>query len=66
MIIDGWNGLLFKPGDEKDLAKKIEYLIRHPLQRKRMGQNSRKLAEEEFDCKVAEKYLSVYRKLLTN
>jgi len=67
MIIDGWNGLLFKPGDEKDLAKKIEYLIKHPPERKRMGQNSRKLAEEEFDCrKVAEKYLSVYRKLLMN
>jgi len=60
-IRDGWNGFLCEPGNEKQLAEKIRYLIEHQEERERMGKNSRKLAEEEFDWrKIAEKYLEVY------
>jgi len=63
-IKDGWNGFLVKPGSERELAEKIKYLIENPEERKRMGKNSRKLAEEEFDWeKIAEKYLRVYEEV---
>ena len=60
-IRDGWNGFLVEPGDEKQLAEKIRYLIENEKERIRMGKNSRKLAENKFDwSKIAERYLKVY------
>jgi glycosyltransferase involved in cell wall biosynthesis len=61
-IRDGWNGFLIDPANEQQLADKIEYLIDNPEERKSMGANSRKYAEEEFDWKkVAERLLKVYQ-----
>ena len=61
-IRDGWNGLLIDPGNERQLAEKIKYLIDNPEERKRMGANSRRYAVEEFDWKkVAERLLLVYQ-----
>lgn len=38
----------------------------HPEERIRMGENSRKLAEEEFDwSKIAEGYLEVYEEIVS-
>jgi len=63
-IKDGWNGFLVEPGNEKQLAEKIEYLIENEEERAIMGKNSRKLAKEEFDWeKIAEKYLRVYESI---
>jgi len=60
-IRDGWNGFLIEPGNEKQLAEKLKYLIENEGERKRMGRNSRRLAEEEFDwSKIAKMYLKVY------
>jgi len=60
LVRDKWNGFLVDPGDEKQLAKKIKYLLNHPQERQTMGDNSRRLAEE-FDWKnIAAKYLRVY------
>jgi glycosyltransferase involved in cell wall biosynthesis len=61
-IRDGWNGFLVDPANEQQLAEKIKFLIDNPEDRKRMGENSRKYAEEEFDwSKVAERLLAVYQ-----
>jgi glycosyltransferase involved in cell wall biosynthesis len=60
-IEDGWNGFHIEPGNEKQLAEKIKYLIENEEERGRMGKNSRILAEEEFDWKkIADRYLNVY------
>jgi glycosyltransferase involved in cell wall biosynthesis len=61
-VRDGWNGFLIDAGDEQQLAEKIRYLIDKPEERQRMGANSRRYAEEEFDwSRVAEKLLLVYQ-----
>jgi glycosyltransferase involved in cell wall biosynthesis len=61
-IRDGWNGFLIDPANEQQLADKIKYLIDNPEERKSMGANSRKYAEDEFDWKkVAERLLKVYQ-----
>jgi len=63
-IRDGWNGFLVEPGNEKVLAEKIEYLIGNEEERVRMGNNSRKLAEDEFDWeKIQKKYLKIYEEV---
>jgi glycosyltransferase involved in cell wall biosynthesis len=61
-IRDGWNGFLIEPANEQQLADKIRYLIDNPEERKRMGANSRKYAEEEFDwSKVTQRLLQIYQ-----
>jgi glycosyltransferase involved in cell wall biosynthesis len=65
-IRDGWNGFLIDPANEQQLIEKIEYLIKNPEERKRMGVNSRKRAEEEFDwSSIAQRLSSVYLSELT-
>lgn len=59
-IRDGWNGFLVDPADEHQLADKIAYLIDNPDDRRRMGENSRRCAEEEFDWRRVAEKLSVY------
>ena len=54
------NALLYKMGDEKDLAKKIEYLLLNPSARKQMGARGRQLMENKLSwSKIAKEYISV-------
>lgn len=63
-VREGYNGFLAKPANEKQLAERIRYLIENEEERVRMGENSRKLAREEFDWrKIAERYLKVYKEI---
>jgi glycosyltransferase involved in cell wall biosynthesis len=65
MIIPGETGLMAKTGDSEDLAKKIQWMVSHPIERSAMGKKARKLVEEEFTLeKQAESYLSLYKNIL--
>jgi glycosyltransferase involved in cell wall biosynthesis len=47
-ITDGVTGLLFEPGDSRDLAKKLAILLDDPALRERMGLAGRRRFEEDF------------------
>lgn len=55
VINDGVDGLLFRPGDADDLAKKLERLMGDPGLRKSLGEAGRLRASREFG---SEEYLS--------
>ena len=48
LLKDGFNGLLYAPGNHQDLAEKIKYLIDHSEEAKQMGANGFEWASKEF------------------
>lgn len=65
-IVEGNNcGICVNPLNSKEIARVIEYLIDHPDEAKRMGENGRKAVEERYNWeKESEKLLKVYAELL--
>ncbi|NWF65954.1 MAG: glycosyltransferase family 4 protein [Campylobacterales bacterium] len=64
-VDDGYNGFLCNLKDSHDLSLKIEKLIVDRDLREKMGKNSRKKAEDEFDVKIViDAYLKLYKELL--
>jgi len=58
-------GLCVNPLNPKELAEAIEYLITHPEEARRMGENGRRAVEEKYNWeREAEKLLAVYKGLL--
>ncbi len=50
LVENGANGLLFDYGDVKQLADHLEFLVTHPEERRRMGEESaRRVADWNFD-----------------
>ena len=49
VVKEGFNGLFFIPDDERDLAKKIVYLIENKPVWKNLGEDGRKTARKYFD-----------------
>jgi len=45
-VRDGWNGLLFEPGNAQQLAEKMQYLLDHRQEAIRMGRNGRQQVEK--------------------
>jgi glycosyltransferase involved in cell wall biosynthesis len=58
MIADGETGLLYRPGDAKDLAAKLRLLCRDPALRRRLSRNARRAAEG-FDCNAKNEAIRV-------
>jgi len=48
LIEDGKTGLLFEPGNAKDLAEKIKWAYEHKAEMKQMGLNARKVYEDKY------------------
>lgn len=57
-------GICVNAEDEKEIAEAITYLLTHPVEAKRMGENGRKAIHDEFNWeKEKEKLLSLYEEL---
>ncbi|HPA30884.1 MAG TPA: glycosyltransferase [Bacteroidia bacterium] len=63
IIDDGESGFLVRT--EEQWIEKIEYLINHPEERKRIGLNGRKKVEKEYSLHVNKKYyLDIFEKVV--
>ena len=65
-VLDGKTGLLFKEGNYKELADKIEYLVKNNKERTRMGKEGMKWARKYGWDKVASEYLNILHKTAAN
>jgi glycosyltransferase involved in cell wall biosynthesis len=64
LIEPGVNGLFSTPGDNLDLAQKIEELINNKTMRQKMGQNALETVRRNFDaCQVSRRAGLIYRQL---
>jgi len=66
-IIEGNNcGICVNPLEPKEIAKAVEYLIKHPDKAKEIGKNGRKAVLEKYNWEnESKKLLEVYRQLTT-
>jgi glycosyltransferase involved in cell wall biosynthesis len=49
IIQDGWNGLLYRPGDPEDLAKKLEILYKNRDLLRKLGKTGKEWASQKFN-----------------
>lgn len=63
-VINGYNGLFFRPKDAKDLARKISLLVKNMRLRERLAKNARKFALEFSKEKQIEKLISIYKEVV--
>jgi glycosyltransferase involved in cell wall biosynthesis len=60
-------GLCVNPLDPQEIAEAIRWLIEHPFEARRMGENGRKAAGKRYNWELEEqKLLDFYETLLTN
>jgi len=66
MIVEENNcGICVDPTKPEEIAKAIEYLITHPDEAKKMGENGRKAVLEKYNWEMeSEKLIDLYNKLL--
>jgi len=61
LVRDGYNGLYFEQGNQKDLAQKIVYLLKNPRLQREMGINSVSIIENEVNIHTVVKgYLDAF------
>lgn len=64
IVREDYTGVLVERGDVDALGVAIERLLKDPDCRRRMSENCRRVAEEEYDSKIqAERYLELYDSL---
>jgi glycosyltransferase involved in cell wall biosynthesis len=51
-IVDGETGILVDQGDDGQFRSAIEYLLAHPEEARRLGQNARQLVDDELNLDV--------------
>lgn len=65
MVRDGETGRLAQVGDVEDLAAKIEWLVQHAEDRKRMGVRAREVVLTDFhEEKQTAKYIDLYQRII--
>ncbi len=66
VIEHGITGLLFKPGDVRDLSTKARWLLEHPEECTRMGENARRRYSERYSPDVNYRQLiTIYQEAMT-
>ncbi|MCB5183702.1 glycosyltransferase family 4 protein [Methylobacillus gramineus] len=66
LIEDGVTGLLFNPGDDADLAAKIQWANQHPEKIKEMGRLARQRYEEKYTSeKNYQELIAIYEFLVS-
>lgn len=64
LVNDGVNGYLVELNDTETLARRLAALLQNPYERRRMGKESRRLAEREFAWDhIAGQYVDIYRRV---
>lgn len=66
LIKDKKNGFLFKPGDYKDLAKKLQLLLENKKLREQMGEESLEIIKEHDMSMIVIKVENVYKEVIKN
>ncbi len=67
LIEDGKTGLLFEPGNEIDLAEKINWAYSHKKEMMEMGKNARKEYEEKYTAeKNYQLLMNIYKEVISN
>lgn len=65
LVRDGETGLLFEPGNPRDLADKMAWALAHPEQMAEMGRNARAQYETEFSAEVNyRRLMEIYAEVL--
>jgi glycosyltransferase involved in cell wall biosynthesis len=66
IVIDEKMGLLFEPGNDKELREKIAYLLTNPSLVIQMGKRARKKVEEEYNAELHYRRLTgVYKNAMS-
>lgn len=64
MITEGETGLLARTADVDELARKLRWILEHPVQRREMGVNARKMVEREYGLeRQARSYMDLYEEI---
>lgn len=64
LVQEGVNGYLVNINDATTLADRLTELIDNPYERRRMGKESRRIAEQEFAWEyITEQYVAIYRRI---
>jgi len=67
LISNGKNGLLFEPGNPKDLADKVRWLLEHEAEAEEMGRRAREEYEKKYTPeKNFELIMKIYEEAITS
>ena len=65
-VLDGESGYLVRSDDDRAMAERITYLLRHPVVASQMGERGRQIVEQQFSCKAQlQKTHELYDRLLS-
>lgn len=65
LLKNGKNGLIFESGNRKDMEKKAEMLLKHPGERRKLGEAAYETIMQEWNAKkAAERLVEMAEKLL--
>lgn len=62
-VKDGYNGFFIRPRNSRDLAEKVNRLLKSKRLRRKMGDNARQIVIAKFDwSKIIKKFIMIYKR----